>query len=138
MEAWKDCQGYFREPTIWHKSLVFVCEDDLWFSFLEGVSFSAPDVHLSHFSPGGMPEKLAVGPGNFVSFGPLGGGARQNPPRVLQRHGYGYPTWKRGGTAGEIWVDAHGTWRFFKAPFLDQQHTPAFVDRKSDLLPIGP
>lgn len=87
---------------------------------------------------GGMPEKLAVGPGNFVSFGPLGGGARQNPPRVLQRHGYGYPTWKRGGTAGEIWVDAHGTWRFFKAPFLDQQHTPAFVDRKSDLLPIGP
>ncbi len=60
---------------------------------------------------GGQPQKLAVGPANF--YQPAWNGS---PGAVLQRHGYGYASWKRyrGGTAGEIWIDRRGEGIFEK------------------------
>lgn len=58
----------------------------------------------------GTPEKIPCGPANFISYNPQGKGA------VLQRHGYGYVSWKRyrGGTAGELWIDTQGKGEFEK------------------------
>jgi tricorn protease len=55
-------------------------------------------------------EKLNCGPANFISYNPGGKGA------VIQRHGYGYVSWKRyrGGTAGELWIDRKGDGDFQK------------------------
>ena len=60
---------------------------------------------------GGLPEKVQVGPANFLHNNPDGKGT------VIQRHGskeYGY--WKRykGGMAGQIWVDEKGNGDFKK------------------------
>lgn len=43
---------------------------------------------------------VAVGPANAISYGPKDGDC------VIQRHGYGYPSWKRyaGGLAGQLWL----------------------------------
>lgn len=178
-----DLNGYYREPTIWKESVVFVCEDDLWIAPLSGgisrrlttglgaatsphfspdgqwIAFTGTEEgceevylmrasggpvrrltfldesaivigwdpqghilfssthesafgrfrHLYRISPeGGLPEIIPIGPSNFISYGPEIGQI------VLQRHGYGYLSWKRyrGGTAGEIWIDATG-----KGPF---------------------
>lgn len=69
---------------------------------------------------GGVPRRLPTGPANFISVqkGLKG-------PATLQRHGYReYGFWKRyrGGTAGEIWVDAKGDGSYQK-----------FLNLKSDL-----
>ncbi len=49
-----------------------------------------------------------IGPCEFSSFGPNGQG------QVIQRQGYGYISWKRykGGTAGNLWIDANGSGEF--------------------------
>lgn len=180
-----DQQGYYREPTVWGDTVVFVCEDDLWTTSLSGgisrrlttglgaatcphfspdgrwiaftgteegceevylmpangglvrrltfldesalvigwdreghILFSSPHAspfmkfrHLYRLSPeGSSPEELPVGPCNFIAYGPEKGQI------VLQRHGYGYISWKRyrGGTAGELWIDAVGSGDFHK------------------------
>lgn len=56
------------------------------------------------------PRLLPTGPANFISYGDRGGS-------VIQRHGYReYSYWKRyrGGTAGELWVDANGSGHYSK------------------------
>ena len=57
---------------------------------------------------GGPLQKIAVGSANAISFGP------SKNTMVIQRHGYGYPSWKRyrGGTCGELWLKPSE-----KAPF---------------------
>lgn len=49
-----------------------------------------------------------IGPCEFSSFAPHGQG------QVIQRQGYGYVSWKRykGGTAGNLWIDATGSGNF--------------------------
>ncbi len=49
---------------------------------------------------GGIPVALDIGPANSISFG------AQSGAMVIQRHGYGYPSWKRyqGGLAAELWI----------------------------------
>lgn len=183
---WMDQQqGYYREPTLWQDTVVFVAEDDLWTVSLSGgisrrlttgvgaatsphfspdgqwiaftgteegcqevylmpaqgglvrrLTFLDESAHVvgwdlegyilfssTHTSPfgrfrslfrisreGGTPEEIPVGPCNFLSYGP------QKEQRVLQRHGYGYLSWKRyrGGTAGELWIDTAGKGEFQK------------------------
>src|SRR5207249_1631222 len=58
----------------------------------------------------GRIERLPCGPANVISYNPHGKGA------VIQRHGHRYVSWKRyrRGTAGELWVDPHGTGKFQK------------------------
>lgn len=53
------------------------------------------DVHTGHS------QELLLGPCEFFSADPAGSGGC-----VIQRHGYGYTSWKRyrGGTAAELWV----------------------------------
>ena len=52
---------------------------------------------------GGPPQKLPVGPCRFLSYGPNGG-------VVIGRHSNDASHWKRyrGGTAGDLWIDANG------------------------------
>lgn len=47
-------------------------------------------------------RRLKCGPAEFVHF--------SGKANVIQRHGYGYVSWKRyrGGTKGEIWIDHKG------------------------------
>ncbi len=49
-----------------------------------------------------------IGPCEFSSFAQNGQG------QVIQRQGYGYVSWKRykGGTAGNLWIDADGSGHF--------------------------
>ena len=49
---------------------------------------------------GGDLQDIAVGPANDISYGP------NEQSMVIQRHGYGYPSWKRyqGGTCAELWL----------------------------------
>lgn len=49
---------------------------------------------------GGDLTELPVGPANAISYGDTLDSC------VIQRHGYGYPNWKRyqGGTAAELWI----------------------------------
>src|SRR3982751_5554440 len=62
---------------------------------------------------GGLPAQLPVGPASFISFengnGSVGAGRVLSRPSVEAAH------WKRyrGGTAGDLWVDAagEGAWR---------------------------
>ena len=58
----------------------------------------------------GTPERLPCGPANFISYLDQGKGC------VIQRHGYGYVSWKRyrGGTAGDLWIDKQGKGNFSK------------------------
>jgi len=63
----------------------------------------------------GMITPLNLGPANGFDQSPEG-------LRVIQRHGYGYVTWKgyRGGAAGELWVEkAPHTGEFQKILSLD-------------------
>lgn len=60
---------------------------------------------------GGLPEKIEVGPANFIHHNPEGKGT------VIQRHGnreFGY--WKRyrGGMTGDLWIDAKGNGTYAK------------------------
>ena len=49
---------------------------------------------------GGSLAVIPVGPANAISYSP------DQKGMVIQRHGYGYPSWKRyqGGTAAELWL----------------------------------
>ena len=49
---------------------------------------------------GGSLDEIKVGPANAISYG------KDLDCAVIQRHGYGYPNWKRyqGGTCAELWI----------------------------------
>tara|TARA_B100001989_G_C24548771_1_gene472754 strand:+ start:492 stop:3806 length:3315 start_codon:yes stop_codon:yes gene_type:complete len=49
---------------------------------------------------GGDLTNIEVGPANAISYGP------EKNTMIIQRHGYGYPSWKRyqGGTCAELWL----------------------------------
>jgi tricorn protease len=56
----------------------------------------------------GLPEEIPVGPANDAAFSPDGKGI------VLGRHTVDPARWKRyrGGTRGDIWIDANGSGKF--------------------------
>lgn len=96
-------------------------KDGIYFSSSYGQPFLKWNVVWKISPQGGVPEKLNIGPANFISFkgDKLANGA------VIQRHGYReYGYWKRyrGGTAGDLWIDQKGTGTFEK-----------LVDLKGDL-----
>ena len=63
---------------------------------------------------GGTPRELNLGHARSLSFGPGG-------RLVIGRNAADPGRWKRyrGGTAGEIWIDAHGSGTFAKLPLPD-------------------
>jgi tricorn protease len=67
-------------------------------------------------------KALPYGHCEMVAFGPSQPDS-DLPAIALQRHGYGYASWKRyqGGTAGELWVDARGDGDFQRL-FSDIRH----------------
>lgn len=69
--------------------------------FREGALYR---VHRS----GGDLIDISVGPANSISYGKVSGSV------VIQRHGYGYPSWKRyqGGTCAELWIKTSATTPF--------------------------
>lgn len=72
-------------------------------------------------------ERLPCGPSNSISFNPDGKGM------VIQRHGYGYASWKRykGGTAGELWIDSQGKGEFKKLiPIKGNALKPLWVQKR--------
>lgn len=71
--------------------VVFTCD--------AGDPFHTPGFYAVSLE-GGLPEKLPLGPGTFVSYGP------SLNEVVIQRHGLRFAYWKRykGGTKGEVWV----------------------------------
>jgi tricorn protease len=60
---------------------------------------------------GGEPRDLRLGHGRSIGFSPNGGA-------VLGRNAFDPARWKRyrGGTAGEIWIDPHGSGDFERLP----------------------
>jgi len=64
--------------------------------------------------PGGQPAELALGHCKAISFGPGGG-------IVLGRNADDPARWKRyrGGTAGELWIDASANGRFERLISVD-------------------
>lgn len=61
---------------------------------------------------GGMPRRLPMGPASTVSYGPSRGGVEDvTGPAVLGRNTAEPARWKRyrGGTIGQLWVDADGS-----------------------------
>lgn len=85
----------------------------IYFSSSYGQPFQKWNVVWRIEETGGVPEKLPIGPANYINFrgGDLASGA------VIQRHGYReYGYWKRyrGGTAGDIWIDPAGKGQFKK------------------------
>ncbi len=95
--------------------------DAIYFSSSYGQPFMKWNVVWKISPQGGVPEKLDIGPANFLSF--QGKGLKSGS--VMQRHGYReYGYWKRyrGGTAGDIWVDPKGSGTFEK-----------LIDLKGDL-----
>jgi tricorn protease len=70
-------------------------------------------MHLYTLDPqGGEPELINIGPARSISYGPQGG-------VVIGRNNANPARWKRyrGGTAGQIWIDAAGDGAF--RPLLD-------------------
>src|SRR5581483_6889392 len=70
---------------------------------------NAGDYHLYTIDPeAGFPEEIPVGPATDASFSPDGKGI------VLGRHTVDPARWKRyrGGTRGDIWIDANGSGTF--------------------------
>lgn len=75
----------------------------------------------------GKIERLPCGPSNSISFNPEGKGM------VIQRHGYGYASWKRykGGTAGELWIDPQGKGEFKKLiPIKGNALKPLWIQKR--------
>ncbi len=79
------------------------------FSSTKNDPFRMRSLYTVDLDPGSV-EKIPCGPANFISYNPNGKGA------VIQRHGYGYVSWKRyrGGTAGDLWIDTQGDGNFTK------------------------
>jgi len=79
------------------------------FSTTKNSPFRLRSLYTVKLKTGSM-ERIPCGPANFISMNPLGKGS------VIQRHGYGYASWKRykGGTAGELWIDTKGTGEYQK------------------------
>ncbi len=67
---------------------------------------------------GGTPRELKLGHARALSFGPQG-------RLAIGRNAADPARWKRyrGGTAGEIWIDAHGTGAFSRLPLPDGNPT---------------
>ncbi|MGI8554386.1 MAG: S41 family peptidase, partial [Dehalococcoidia bacterium] len=75
----------------------------------------AREQRLFAISPeGGLPRQLPFGPASAISYGPRGG-------LLLGRNTADPARWKRyrGGTAGEIWIDPHGSGEFRRLIRLD-------------------
>ena len=83
--------------------------NEVLFSSTKNNPFRLRSLYKADLKTGNI-EKLPCGPANFISYNPQGKGS------VIQRHGHGYVSWKRyrGGTAGELWIDPHGTNKFQK------------------------
>ncbi|MHB2016445.1 MAG: S41 family peptidase [Candidatus Xenobia bacterium] len=62
---------------------------------------------------GGLPVRLPLGPALTISYGPRPA-RREHAPAVLGRNTYDPARWKRyrGGTAGDLWIDAAGKGTF--------------------------
>ncbi|MGL4824720.1 MAG: S41 family peptidase [Alphaproteobacteria bacterium] len=88
---------------------------EVLFAASVGAPFQQRHIYKLDLS-GGQPQQISVGPANFYqpAWGDLSGA-------VLQRHGYGYASWKRyrGGTAGEVWIDRQGEGVFEKLLSLE-------------------
>ena len=65
---------------------------------------------------GGESRLIPVGPANSISFG------SKPHNSIIQRHGYGYPSWKRyqGGLAAELWIKRQAKSDF--SPFAKVKH----------------
>ena len=72
-----------------------------------GQPFRALTMMYTISPEGGQPEPLPYGPARAIAFGPEGG-------VVIGRRTEDLARWKRyrGGTAGDIWIDAKGNGRF--------------------------
>ena len=89
----------------------------------------------------GPPEQLPYGPVNAIAAGPAGASAAGPAgPIVLGVHGNrrGAAAWKRyrGGTAGQLWIDATGTGEFSRlgADLNGQLEDPAWIDERLTFL----
>jgi tricorn protease len=90
--------------------------DEIYFGSSSGQPFLRVNVLFKIKAEGGTPTPLNLGPVNFASVNQKTGAL------VLQRHGYReYGFWKRyrGGTRGEVWIDALGQNQFKKLIDLD-------------------
>lgn len=86
-------------------------KEGIYFSSSYGQPFAKYNVIWRIDGDGGLPERLDIGPANYISFK----GDTLKNGAVLQRHGYReYGYWKRyrGGTAGDIWIDPTGKGTF--------------------------
>lgn len=83
--------------------------EEIVFSSTKNHPFRLRYLYTVHLKSGKI-ERIPCGPANFIAYSPEGKGA------VIQRHGYGYVSWKRykGGTAGELWIDREGKGNFKK------------------------
>jgi tricorn protease len=80
------------------------------FSSSAGLPFSRFNQLFIILPEDGEPRLLPTGPASYITYG-------NNGKSVLQRHGYReYSYWKRyrGGTAGELWIDAEGNGNYSK------------------------
>lgn len=84
------------------------------------------NLHAWAVSPeGGLPERLPLGQVNHLAFGP--GGAR-----VIGRNTADPARWKRyrGGTAGQLWVDADGSGAFRRLPLPGNPTSPMWLGER--------
>lgn len=89
-------------------------EDGIIFSTSVDAAFQRINQIYRVDPKGGLPERIPVGPANFISYGKALDGKKSC---AIQRHGYReYGYWKRyrGGTAGDVWVDQLGKGQFKK------------------------
>lgn len=85
-------------------------EEGIIFASSAGQPFSRWNALWCVSPNGGEPQRLPIGPANFISFKEKG-----SKVAVIQRHGYReYGFWKRyrGGTAGQLWIDQSGKGNF--------------------------
>ncbi len=104
--------GEARRLTYWGANSVvagYSPEGDVVVASNYGTPFR-PWFELYTIDPeGGEPRKLPYGPAQSIGFGPSGG-------IVLGRYTSDPALWKRyrGGTAGQLWIDAHGSGTFLQ------------------------
>lgn len=84
------------------------------------------NLHAWAVSPeGGLPERLPLGQVNHLAFGPAGA-------RVIGRNTADPARWKRyrGGTAGQLWVDADGSGAFRRLPLPGNPTSPMWLGER--------